>query len=59
MYGLVRVTETFHDGGSGSKEKFCCVKWAPDDGPADQRTPELQVRCSAGTEELLRSGRLP
>lgn len=53
MYGLVRVTETTKGASSSSvegeaiggsnKEKFCCVKWAPEDGPADQRTPELQV----------------
>ncbi|CAN0103157.1 unnamed protein product [Ectocarpus fasciculatus] len=52
MYGLVRVTDTFQGskdspgGGSDSKEKFCCVKWAPDDGSADQRTPELQGEVS-------------
>lgn len=47
MYGLVRVTETTEgrdDGRGGTgKEKFCCVKWAPEDGTTPQRTPELQV----------------
>ncbi|CAM9132815.1 unnamed protein product [Hapterophycus canaliculatus] len=55
MYGLVRVTETTKGangssvdgvGGSSNKEKFCCVKWAPEDGPAEQRTPELQGEVS-------------
>lgn len=54
MYGLVRVTETTKgasgastggvSAGTSNKEKFCCVKWAPEDGRADQRTPELQVK---------------
>ncbi|CAM9761278.1 unnamed protein product [Ectocarpus sp. 8 AP-2014] len=55
MYGLVRVTETFQGtkdsaggsgSGSGSTQKFCCIKWAPDDGPADQRTSKLQGEVS-------------
>eukprot|EP00752_Nemacystus_decipiens_P005881 g5315.t1 len=50
MYGLVRVTETTEgrdDGRGGTgKEKFCCVKWAPEDGVAPQRTPELQGEVS-------------
>ncbi|CBN75265.1 expressed unknown protein [Ectocarpus siliculosus] len=51
MYGFVRVTETSQGtkdsaGGSGSTEKFCCIKWAPDDGPAEQRTSELQGEVS-------------
>lgn len=56
MYGLVRVTETTEgrkDGREGNgKEKFCCVKWAPEDGTAPQRTPELQVSLSQGKKGM-------
>ena len=52
-------------GGVEGKEKFCCVKWAPEDAPAEQKTPELQVRevrfwhAAAASELLLWSWQRP
>lgn len=66
MYGLVRVrvTETTTGGSRGNgngSEKFCCVKWAPEDGSADHTTPELQVKitipCCMYETTLTRTGR--
>lgn len=37
MYGLVRVSDSKGKRGA-DKEKFCCVRWAPEDIPIAKRS---------------------
>ncbi|CAM9743842.1 unnamed protein product [Sphacelaria rigidula] len=49
LYGLVRVKESV--GGACDKEKFCCVRWAPDTVPV---TPKAKTTGASMQGEVTR-----